>query len=305
MQTVPLRRIFFSAGLLVGVCMALASVCAYLLYTDAAGGTPAPSSLGVFYASLAGLALLAALGVVVRLYRVVSAAIRHDILSLTRMFRDVRDGALRDHYPLALREFAETLSYLRSSGRKLVREKERLKNLGLIDHLSQLSNRRHFERRLAHLFEARKAKGPSSVLLIDLDHFKAVNDTHGHDAGDLLIVNFSKALRACVRQTDFLARLGGDEFCVIYPYTPIDKASVYVERLRRQLPRELPLLKGAVHALRWTGGLSALADSDKKFDDALWRADKALIQAKEAGRNNTKVYDPRPAFQSVPRVSAR
>lgn len=305
MQTVSLRRIFLNAGILLCVCLALAVVCGYLLLWDSTEGAPDFSFIASFYAGLAATVLCAAITVVIRLYRVVSAALRHDVLSLTRMFRDVQDGTLRENYPLALREFTETLSYLRSSGRKLVREKERLKNLGLIDHLSQLSNRRHFERRLAHLHEASKSKGVSSVLLIDVDHFKAVNDTHGHDAGDLLIVNFSKALRACVRQTDFLARLGGDEFCVIYPYTPLDKASAYAERLRRQLPRELPLLKGALHALRWTGGLSVIMDSDKKFDDVLWRADKALMQAKEAGRNNTKLYDPRHAIKLAAQGSAR
>lgn len=305
MQTVSLRRIFLNAGVLLCVCLALAAACGYLLLTDFAGSEPVLSLIGIVYAGLAATALLAAITVVLRLYRVVSAAVRHDVLSLTRMFRDVHDGALREDYPLALREFTETLSYLRTSGRKVVREKERLKHLGLIDHLSQLSNRRHFERRLAHLHEASKSKGPSSVLLIDVDHFKAVNDKHGHDAGDLLIVNFSKALRACVRQTDFLARLGGDEFCIIYPYTALEKASAFAERLRRQLPRELPLLKGIVHALRWTGGLSVIMDGDKKFDDVLWRADKALIEAKEAGRNNTKVYDPRHAIKLAPQGFAR
>jgi diguanylate cyclase (GGDEF)-like protein len=303
MRTVSLRRIFLKAGVLLSVCLALAVVCVTLLLWDTTA--PAVSFRSGFYASLAATALFAAGAVIVRLYRVVGAALRHDVLSLTRMFRDVRDGALRENYPLALREFAEALSYLRSSGHKLVREKKRLQNLGLIDHLSQLSNRRHFERRLTHLYEAAKSKGTSSVLLIDLDHFKAVNDKHGHDAGDLLIVNFAKALRACVRQTDFLARLGGDEFCIIYPYTRLEKASAYVERLRRQLPRELPLLNGAVHALRWTGGVSAITDGDKKFDDVLWRADKALFHAKEAGRNNTKVYDPRYALKVVSQVSAR
>jgi diguanylate cyclase (GGDEF)-like protein len=304
MKTASLRSVFLGAGLAIGVCLTLAAACAYLLLNDLATTPFETFSLTSLYAALITLSLAFSLGSMVRLYRVVVAAVRHDVLSLTHMFRDVRDGSLRDHYPLALREFADALIYLRDSGRKLVREKERLKNLGLIDHLSQLSNRRHFERRLAHLFEAVKTKGPSAVLLIDLDQFKSVNDRHGHDAGDLLIVNFSKALRACVRQTDFLARLGGDEFCVIYPYTVLDKATAYAERLRRQLPRDIPLLRGMQHSLRWTGGLSIIADTDRKFDDVLWRADKALMQAKEAGRNNTKIHDPRAVVRTLPRTLA-
>lgn len=281
----------------------LAAISGYLLVQELAGAPPASFwTIAVVYLVLMGVAMLGILAVFFRLYRVAAAAVRHDVRSLTRMFRDVREGDVREDYPIALRDFAETVSYLRASGRKLVLEKQRLKNLGLIDHLSQLSNRRHFERRLEQLFAGRKSKGGSTVLLIDIDHFKAVNDQYGHDCGDTLVVRFSKALRACVRQSDFLARLGGDEFCVIYPYTSVDRATFYVQRLRQQLPREITLMNGVTHTLRWTAGLSAMTDADKKFDDVLWRADKALIQAKEAGRNNTKVYDSR--RERIPRVVA-
>lgn len=227
-----------------------------------------------------------------RFYRRAVNAIRHDIRSLIRMFRDLREGSVRVDYPMQLREFLEIFDYLRDRGQKLVEEKEKMKGMGLMDHLSQLANRRHFETRLKELFDASKTNGPSSVLIIDMDHFKAVNDNHGHDAGDALIVGFANALRKVVRQTDVLARLGGDEFCIIYTYATLEKAQVLVERLRKQLPRELPLTKGVIHQLRWTGGLSVMHDKDSKSDDVLWRADQALLQAKEAGRNITKIYDP-------------
>lgn len=296
---------FLSAGFLAGVFFVLAGICAYLLTQALANHPRAPIATGAwFYAFLLGIAIFGVFVVLFRLYRVVAAAVRHDVRSLTRMFRDVREGDVRERYPIALREFADAVSYLRVSGRKLVLEKKRLKNLGLMDHLSQLSNRRHFERQLAKLFEARKSKGESALLLIDVDHFKAVNDQHGHDCGDALIVKFAGALRACVRHSDFLARLGGDEFCIIYPYTSAERALTYAQRLRQQLPREITLMNDVVHTLRWTGGLSAMTDADAKFDDVLWRADKALMQAKEVGRNNTKVYDPRLGPDQMPRVIA-
>jgi diguanylate cyclase (GGDEF)-like protein len=230
--------------------------------------------------------------VLLRLYFQTASAVRHDIRSLIRMFRDLREGSVRVDYPMALHEFAEIFDYLRDRGQKLVAEKEKMKGMGLMDHLSQLGNRRHFEARLKELFESSKANGPSSVLMIDMDYFKKVNDVHGHDAGDALIVGFANALRKVVRQNDVLARLGGDEFCIIYTYASLENAKRFVERLRRQLPREIPLTKGVVHQLRWTGGLSTMYDKDTKPDDVLWRADQALLQAKEAGRNITKVYDP-------------
>ena len=173
-----------------------------------------------------------------------------------------------------------------------------------MDHLSHLINRRHFELRLKELFDASKANGPSSVLMIDMDYFKAVNDKHGHDVGDALIVAFANALRKVVRQADVLARLGGDEFCIIYSYAPLEKARVLAERLRRQLPREITLPKGVIHQLRWTGGLSVMHDRDTKPDDVLTRADQALYQAKEAGRNVTKIYDPVRGLPAKPSIMA-
>ncbi len=239
----------------------------------------AASGLGIFISGIA-------------LYRATLRSVRHDIKSLGRLFKDVRDGAVRVDYPMMLAEFTDIFRYLRDSGSKLAEKQKQLKKMGLLDHLSRLNNRRHFEARLTELFSLAKTNGPSSVLIIDLDHFKSVNDRHGHDAGDALIVNFSAALKSVVRKSDFLARLGGDEFCIIYSYTDLQKAKLLVERLRRELPREILLKRNVVHQLRWTGGLSVIADSDTKFDQVLWRADQALLEAKQAGRNTTRVHDP-------------
>ncbi len=254
------------------------------------------------YVSLILLAAAVLIIITLRLQRITVRSVRHDIKSLLRMFKDVHDGNVRVGYPMELNEFANAFQYMRDSGQKLVKEKEKLKDMGLIDHLSQLSNRRHFEMRLKELFDLSKTHGPSSVLIIDVDHFKAVNDQYGHDAGDALIVGFAGALRKAVRQSDVLARLGGDEFCVIYTYATLKKAASFAERLRRQLPRDIPLTKGIMHRVRWTGGLSVIADKDKKFDDVLWRADQALIQAKEAGRNITRIYDPASGPPKKPRI---
>ncbi len=234
----------------------------------------------------AALALLAAS---LNLSWRVVAFVNHDIKSLARIFRDIRESSIRVNYPMELAEFTRIFKYLRDSGKEMVIEKNIFKDMGLVDHLSQLNNRRHFEKKLKELFDMAKTNGYSSVLIIDLDHFKSVNDRFGHDAGDALIVQFASALRRYVRQTDFLARLGGDEFCVIYTYTGLEQASRLAERLRQRLPRELKLTAQAVHQLRWTGGLSAMCDEDEKSDDVLWRADQGLIQAKKAGRNTTRV----------------
>ncbi len=248
------------------------------------------NTMRLLYIALIIASMLMMITSTVNLYMRSVRYVRHDIESLVRMFRDIHDGHIRVDYPMLLREFSGVFRYLRSSGTQMMEEKRHFKEMGLIDHLSQLNNRRHFEKRLEDLYSNSKLNGPSSVLIIDVDHFKRVNDEHGHDVGDALIVGFAEAMRKVVRKTDILARLGGDEFCVIYTYTGLDKARDLVDRLRRDLPRHIPLPKGIVHALRWTGGLSAMHNGDKKFDDVLWRADQALLEAKENGRNNTRVY---------------
>ncbi len=257
-----------------------------------------------YFLALILAAMLGVTAAITMLFKRAVKSVRHDITSLLRMFEDMRDGNMRVDYPMMLAEFGKAFAHVRSSGKQLVQEKKKLQDMGLIDHLSRLSNRRHFEMRLKELFELSRAHGPSSLLIIDMDRFKSVNDQYGHDAGDALIVAFASALRKAVRQTDFLARLGGDEFCVIYTYAPLEEAVNFAERLRRQLPHEVTLTKGVLHSLRWTGGISAIADADTKFDDVLWRADQALIQAKEAGRNVTHMYHPVHGLEATPPIAS-
>ena len=145
---------------------------------------------------------------------------------------------------------------------------------------------------LKRLFKKIKNTGPSALLIIDLDHFKAVNDQYGHDAGDTLITEFANILKMNVRGTDFVARLGGDEFCIIYTYTSLHQAEEMAYFLRERLPEKIQLPRGGHYKLRWTGGISLMNPMDKAYSDVLWRADQALIRAKEAGRNLTLVVGP-------------
>lgn len=216
---------------------------------------------------------------------------RHDIRSLARVFQDLRQGTVRVDYPLELKEFRKIFMHLRRSGGELLEEQKRFKDMGLIDHLSQVHNRRAFESRLQELFHQRKVPGPSSLLMIDVDRFKAVNDNQGHDVGDLLIVRMAELLKQSVRNSDFVARLGGDEFCIVFTYTPLQAATHLVLRLRKTLPTKLALTPTYTHELKWTGGLSAFELRDTRHDEALWRADQALLKAKEAGRDRTFLFD--------------
>lgn len=221
--------------------------------------------------------------------------LRADLREVAQTFRDIRHGGAVAPPGVRLAEFQELSRYIARKGGKLVRERRRLADLGRTDHLSRLPNRRALEERLEALFVQAGGGFPMSVLLVDLDHFKQVNDNFGHDAGDALIQRFAAELRRAVRDTDFVARLGGDEFCVVFPYTDPVEAERLTDALRRRLPRTLNLKPGATYLVRWTGGLSATQADDRRYDQALWRADQALLAAKEAGRNRTCVYRPSPA----------
>ena len=216
---------------------------------------------------------------------------RHDIRSLARVFQDIRQGTVRVDYPMELKEFRTIFLHLRRSGGELLEQQKRFKDMGLIDHLSQVHNRRAFESRLQELFHQRKVPGPSSLLMIDVDRFKAVNDNQGHDVGDLLIVRIAELLKQSVRNSDFVARLGGDEFCIVFTYAPLQAATHLVLRLRKGLPATLALTPSYTHELKWTGGLSAFELGDTRYDEVLWRADQALLKAKEAGRDRSFVFD--------------
>ncbi|MCS3918046.1 diguanylate cyclase (GGDEF)-like protein [Candidatus Fervidibacter sacchari] len=116
-----------------------------------------------------------------------------------------------------------------------------LENLSITDALTGIANRRHFEWRLSEEVErARRYKYPLSALLLDLDHFKQVNDNYGHQIGDIVLQQVAQRLKSSLRRTDFLARYGGEEFVVLAPQTPAERAVILGERLR-QVIAESPI----------------------------------------------------------------
>jgi diguanylate cyclase (GGDEF)-like protein len=126
-------------------------------------------------------------------------------------------------------------------------------------------------------------RGPACVAVIDLDHFKLVNDEHGHAAGDELLRKVAHAWRSSLRPDDVLARLGGDEFAVVLPGLSLDQATAVVERLRTLVQ---PLTSATI-------GLAARVDPES-LEAALARADRALYEAKRAGRGRVAVANPDP-----------
>ncbi|GLI39772.1 GGDEF domain-containing protein [Geobacter hydrogenophilus] len=165
------------------------------------------------------------------------------------------------------------------------RECDRLKNLSMRDHLTGLYNRRVFEAMLE--VEARKrTTKPFSLLLIDLDDFKRVNDTFGHGAGDQVLVAIAKMLRLSFRKSDVVSRYGGEEFAVLLPDTSQECARVVAERFRQNVASlSLPLNSEKIMPTVSVGIASVTLRLGIEVADVIEEADRVLYQAKVSGKN--------------------
>jgi two-component system, cell cycle response regulator len=176
----------------------------------------------------------------------------------------------------------------------LTAQASELQKLSTTDGLTQVHNHRYFQERLRDEFRRAQRYGdPLSLILVDLDHFKAVNDRHGHLAGDVVLREVAAALRHSVRDTDLLARYGGEEFAVLLPRTSVGGSLTVAERICRDVAAlAVPLPPGAgggtdgVLRVSASVGVSALPQRSLTSAELLFRAaDEALYRAKREGRN--------------------
>lgn len=158
-----------------------------------------------------------------------------------------------------------------------------LEDLVATDELTGLFNRRHFLRLATRELNAMDADVVHGLALIDLDHFKRINDVHGHAAGDQVLQAFAAVASACLREGDVLARYGGEEFVVLLPDCNAERLTSCCERLRIAFT-DVELIGISVSHLSLSAGMTLLELGDD-LDDALHRADQALYRAKRDGRN--------------------
>jgi two-component system cell cycle response regulator len=159
--------------------------------------------------------------------------------------------------------------------------------MALYDPLTGLNNRRFLERRLPAMIDAARQRGaPLTMMILDIDHFKRINDTYGHDAGDLVLKGFATELHQIVRGGDLVCRLGGEEFLVAMPGLDASHAARMAERARRTIENKEFLIGGAAGPVSITVSIG-LADFRGEQDptDLYRRADRALYLSKSAGRN--------------------
>ncbi|HEX7089803.1 MAG TPA: diguanylate cyclase [Longimicrobiales bacterium] len=170
---------------------------------------------------------------------------------------------------------------------ELQEKNKELAQLSISDGLTGLYNHRHSQEVLHEEFERAKRTGePVAVAMFDLDHFKEVNDTHGHQVGDRVLQEMAEILRRTAREIDKLGRYGGEEFIAILPDTDLDDAAVFAERVRQDVARHLFPADDTVFRMTVSAGVAVFPDRGIITPpDLIRRADQALYAAKEAGRN--------------------
>lgn len=189
------------------------------------------------------------------------------------------------------RELRSTMERLGQQQLELEKANARLQALVTQDGLTGINNRHAFNERLEEEFSrGERYRQPLSLLLLDLDHFKAINDTYGHLAGDTVLQQAAQIIRECSRDTDFVARYGGEEFAVLLPSTEAAGARIWAERIRQGIEvyvwehRPLTVSIGIATCF----DASASCTNSRYFVD---QADQALYRAKESGRNQVLHFD--------------
>jgi len=176
---------------------------------------------------------------------------------------------------------------LRKLQGELVRANHELQRLTQIDPLTEVSNRRHLAVQLEEEYlRARRYERPLSMGLLDLDHFKKLNDTFGHPAGDLALIEVAKIIKVTLRRHDHVARYGGEEFAMLLPETPADRALLAFERVRCAIERSDIRYDGVRLPVTASVGVASFPhDLITKSTDFITLSDTALYEAKRAGRN--------------------
>jgi diguanylate cyclase (GGDEF)-like protein len=209
--------------------------------------------------------------------------------------RDIEQSVSRQMLPITIAAFAAVFfsAMLAVILTVVFRQRDDMQKLATVDVLTGLFSRRHFmglaEQELAR---AVRYKADLSVLMVDIDYFKTINDRHGHQVGDRVLRRIGEIFRTVLRDMDIVGRMGGGEFAVVLPETAVLQAFEVAERLRRTIEvTEIPLEHGLPQMVSVSIGVSSLHDPETNIDTLLGRADRALYEAKHQGRNQVCFYE--------------
>lgn len=220
-------------------------------------------------------------------------ALANSFNGMTAELRGQR-GLILAHNRDLERKVAERTAALALANEQLASTNRRLEALATTDALTGLGNRRRFLEALEQEGHRARRNGTAFALaMVDVDHFKAVNDVHGHEFGDRALVSVAARLRSSARVTDLVARYGGEEFVVLMPDTEADAALVAAERLRTEMAHH-PMRHGGrfLHVTVSVGVCAVPPGTATSVEDLVRRADEAMYAAKAAGRNCTRLWRP-------------
>lgn len=208
-------------------------------------------------------------------------------------WREVRE--LTEHFSVmiaTLKEFNETLqSKIDERTHDLGEANRKLTELATRDPLTGLYNRRHLQVSLdREIGRAHRYGHPLSIVIMDIDHFKAVNDAHGHAIGDLVLQRLAEFLKDTLRSSDIVARIGGEEFCFILPESPEEAALAFLERVRIGISEIAFEADATAFSVTCSFGLAELNDASPDPDHLMKNADIALYEAKRSGRNRIVAF---------------
>jgi diguanylate cyclase (GGDEF)-like protein len=170
---------------------------------------------------------------------------------------------------------------------KLENEKKKIYTMAITDSLTGLHNRYYLnEISRIELIKSKRYNYPISAVYLDLDHFKSINDTYGHDVGDIVLKQFAHHIKDSVRESDLVFRVGGEEFFILMPYMTKDEASKVIERTRESLKKDGCLQIGKEKiCYTFSAGVTDTTESGHNLDDLIKSADKRLYEAKTTGRD--------------------
>lgn len=202
-----------------------------------------------------------------------------------------------DDYVTKPAQIDELMARIRA-GLRIVQLQKQLLELSHTDPLTSLRNRRAFDERLGESFEhARRYDRPLSLAIVDVDHFKSINDRHGHDVGDAVLRSVAKTIGGRTRHADFAARVGGEEFAILLPETALFEALQFGEKLRASIAAELVAGQHVTVSI----GIANFPHSSVPGTAELFRAaDQALLRAKANGRNRVEIERRRTCRESAP-----
>ena len=231
------------------------------------------------------------------LERLKTAESKRDIENVRELAIDELQRMLSEQSYLVrtLNETHDFANMVRQSSQQLSQELKQVRVLSLTDELTELPNRRAFMQRLdEELQRAKRYRSGFCVALMDLDHFKQINDTYGHATGDEMLRNYANNILSVLRRSDMVARYGGEEFAIIFPYTTLEEARQALEKVKlKALKTVIPHNGGVVRAPGFSAGL-VVCKSNEDADTLMDRADRLLYSAKERGRNRieTEGHEP-------------